>query len=277
MPASATRRSGSSCSRSWIAALAVRVASTTHPPGSRARSRSRLAEPAAVQTRARQLSGRDAPGITVWRRSPASRWRSTAGRERAAIGSRLFGHWFLTHGNQPRHHRRRRVHRHSRPRTWRSSQDAVSSSRAARHGDLEWERCAATLGGILTSLVRFSNRVRGRLMVLRELSIDIVADHDRVGHRGAGESARRTESRARCHLGFFLILEESGCASAISRASRRRRQHRADQPPHDRPARRGGRRAGLPNGTITSLANLSKQYAYAVVDVRMPTARTSIA
>ena len=33
----------------------------------------------------------------------------------------------------------------------------------------------------------------------------------------------------------------------------------------------------FPNGTVTALANLSKLFAYAIVDVRWPTARTSTA
>jgi len=75
---------------------------------------------------------------------------------------------------------------------------------ARRHatGDLEWERRAATLGGILTSLVTVSIAFVAGLMVLRELSIDIVPIMTGAGIAG-WRSASRTESRARCHLGIF--------------------------------------------------------------------------
>ena len=149
--------------------------------------------------------------------------------------------------------------------------DHLQLKLARRHApaDLEWQRRAATLGGILTSLVTVTVGFVAILMLLRELSIDVAADPDRRRHRGAGDRLRRAEPGARRHLRLFpdprgpgarrRLARINGVAGTVEQINLRTIVLRDGE----------GAVQVFPNGTITALANLSKQFAYAIVDVRV--------
>jgi small-conductance mechanosensitive channel len=142
---------------------------------------------------------------------------------------------------------------------------------ARRHatGDLEWQRRAATLGGILTSTVTVSVGFVAVLMLLRELAIDIVPILTGAGIAGLAIGFGAQNLVRDVISGFFLILEDqvrigdlariNGVAGTVEQINLRTIVLRDGE---------GGVQV-FPNGTITALANLSKQYAYAVVDVRV--------
>ena len=142
---------------------------------------------------------------------------------------------------------------------------------ARRHasGDLEWQRRAATLGGILTSLVTATVGFVAILMLLRELSIDIVPILTGAGIAGLAIGFGAQNLVRDVISGFFLILEDqvrvgdlariNGVAGTVEQINLRTIVVRDGE----------GAVQVFPNGTITALANLSKQFAYAVVDVRV--------
>jgi small conductance mechanosensitive channel len=135
--------------------------------------------------------------------------------------------------------------------------------------DLEWQRRATTLGGILTSLVTAGVGFIAILMVLRELAIDIVPILTGAGIAGLAIGFGAQNLVRDVISGFFLILEDqvrigdlasiNGVTGILEQVNLRTILLRdADGAVHV-----------FPNGTITALANLSKQYAYAVVDFRI--------
>jgi small conductance mechanosensitive channel len=135
--------------------------------------------------------------------------------------------------------------------------------------DLEWQRRAATLGGILTSLVTVTVAFVAVLMVMRELAIDIVPILTGAGIAGLAIGFGAQNLVRDVISGFFLILEDqvrvgdlariNGVAGTVEQINLRTIILRDVE----------GAVQVFPNGTITALANLSKQYAYAVVDVRV--------
>ena len=135
--------------------------------------------------------------------------------------------------------------------------------------DLEWQRRAATLGGILTNLVTASVAFVAILMLLRELSIDVVPILTGAGIAGLRDRFGAQEPRPRRHFRFFLILEDqvrvgdlariNGVGGTVEQINLRTIVLRDDE----------GAVQVFPNGTVTALANLSKQFAYAIVDVRV--------
>src|SRR4029078_9860476 len=135
--------------------------------------------------------------------------------------------------------------------------------------DLEWQRRATTLGGILTSLVTTAVAFVAVLMLLRELSVDIVPILTGAGIAGLAIGFGAQNLVRDVISGFFLILEDqvrigdlariNGVAGVVEQINLR-----TIVLPH----REGGVQV-FPNGTITALANLSKQFAYAIVDVRV--------
>src|SRR5438874_73589 len=137
------------------------------------------------------------------------------------------------------------------------------------HADLEWQRRAATLGGILTSLVTASVVFLAILMLLRELSIDVLPILTGAGIAGLAIGFGAQNLVRDVISGFFLILEDqvrvgdiariNGIAGTVEQINLRTIVLRDVE----------GAVQMFPNGTITSLANLSKQFAYAVVDVRV--------
>jgi moderate conductance mechanosensitive channel len=135
--------------------------------------------------------------------------------------------------------------------------------------DLEWQRRATTLGGILTSLVTATVAFVAVLMLLRELSIDVVPILTGAGIAGLAIGFGAQNLVRDIISGFFLILEDqvrigdlariNGVAGVIEQINLRTIVIRDGD----------GAVQVFPNGTITALANLSKQFAYAVVDLRV--------
>ena len=140
-----------------------------------------------------------------------------------------------------------------------------------RHGtaDLEWQRRAATLSGILTSMVSVSVGFVAILMLLRELTIDVVPILTGAGIAGLAVGFGAQNLVRDVISGFFLILEDqvrigdaariNGVGGTVEQINLRTIVVRDGE----------GAVQVFPNGTITSLANLSKQFAFAVVDVRV--------
>jgi len=143
----------------------------------------------------------------------------------------------------------------------------LSRRRAA--GDLEWQRRAATLSGILTSMVTATVGFVAILMTLRELTIDILPILTGAGIAGLAIGFGAQNLVRDVISGFFLILEDqvrigdlariNGVAGMVEQINLRTIIVRDGE----------GAVQVFPNGTITALANLSKQFAYAVVDVRI--------
>ena len=135
--------------------------------------------------------------------------------------------------------------------------------------DLEWQRRAATLGGILTNLVTASVVFVAVLMLLRELSIDVLPILTGAGIAGLAIGFGAQNLVRDVISGFFLILEDqvrvgdqariNGVGGTIEQINLRTIVLRDAE----------GAVQVFPNGTITALANLSKQFAYAIVDVRV--------
>ena len=135
--------------------------------------------------------------------------------------------------------------------------------------DLEWQRRATTLGGILTSLVTAVVGFVAILMMLRELSIDVVPILTGAGIAGLAIGFGAQNLVRDIISGFFLILEDqvrigdlariNGVAGIVEQINLRTIVLRDGD----------GAVQVFPNGTITALANLSKQFAYAVVDLRV--------
>jgi moderate conductance mechanosensitive channel len=142
---------------------------------------------------------------------------------------------------------------------------------ARRHAttDLEWQRRAATLGGILTSLVTATVAFVAILMLLRELTIDVLPILTGAGIAGLAIGFGAQNLVRDVISGFFLILEDqvrvgdlariNGVAGTVEQINLRTIMVRDGD----------GAVQVFPNGTITALANLSKQFAYAVVDLRV--------
>jgi len=143
----------------------------------------------------------------------------------------------------------------------------LSRRRAA--GDLEWQRRAATLSGILTSMVTATVGFVAILMTLRELTIDILPILTGAGIAGLAIGFGAQNLVRDVISGFFLILEDQVRIGAIARINGV--AGTVEQSNLRTLLRRDGEGAVqvFPNGTITALANLSKQFAYAVVDVRI--------
>jgi small conductance mechanosensitive channel len=136
-------------------------------------------------------------------------------------------------------------------------------------GDLEWQRRAATLAGILTSLVTAVVGFVVILMLLRELTIDVLPILTGAGIAGLAIGFGAQNLVRDVISGFFLILEDqvrigdlariNGVSGVVEQINLRTIVLRDGE----------GAVQVFPNGTITALANLSKQFAYAVVDMRV--------
>jgi small conductance mechanosensitive channel len=142
-------------------------------------------------------------------------------------------------------------------------------ARGHASGDLEWQRRASTLGGILTSLVTATVGFVAILMLLRELSIDVLPILTGAGIAGLAIGFGAQNLVRDVISGFFLILEDqvrigdlariNGIAGTVEQINLRTIVLRDVE----------GAVQVFPNGTITALANLSKQFAYAIVDMRV--------
>ena len=141
--------------------------------------------------------------------------------------------------------------------------------RRQSHGDLEWQRRATTITGILTSLVTISVGFVAILMLLRELSIDVSPVLTTAGIAGLAVGFGAQNLVRDVISGFFLILEDqvrvgdlvriNNSSGIVEQINLRTIVMRDDE----------GAVQVFPNGTINSLANLSKHYAYAVIEIRV--------
>jgi small conductance mechanosensitive channel len=224
---------------------------------------------AAVQARAQQLTR----ALTVLAYGVAVLAAATLALGRFGINEprwdpRLFGHWLLTHGvnlliivvgafivvraaNLAIEHLQFKL------------------ARGHVSGDLEWQRRAATLGGILTSLVTAGVGFVAILMILRELSIDVLPILTGAGIAGLAIGFGAQNLVRDVISGFFLILEDqvrvgdaariNGVAGSVEQINLRTIVLRDVE----------GAVQVFPNGTITALANLSKQFAFAIVDLKV--------
>jgi moderate conductance mechanosensitive channel len=142
-------------------------------------------------------------------------------------------------------------------------------SRRHASTDLEWQRRATTLGGILTSLVTTAVVFVAALMLLRELSVDIVPILTGAGIAGLAIGFGAQNLVRDVISGFFLILEDqvrigdlariNGVAGVVEQINLRTIVLRDVE----------GAVQMFPNGTISALANLSKAFSYAVVDFKI--------
>jgi small conductance mechanosensitive channel len=142
---------------------------------------------------------------------------------------------------------------------------------AQRHAgsDLEWQRRAQTLSGVLTRLVTVSFAFLAILMVLRELSLDVMPILTGAGIAGLAIGFGAQNLVRDVISGFFMILEDqvrvgdlariNGITGSVEQINLRTIVLRDGE----------GAVHAFPNGTITALANLSKQYAFATVDIRV--------
>jgi small conductance mechanosensitive channel len=251
-----------------VAAVAVRVATVlVH------RALNALdvvgADRAAVHARAKQLTR----ALTALAYGVAALASISLALERLGVNEqrwnpRVFAHWFLTDGVNLVIIL---VGAFIVVRTANLAIDHLQFKLARRHGagDLEWQRRSATLGGILTRLVTVTVGFVATLMVLRELAIDVVPILTGAGIAGLAIGFGAQNLVRDVISGFFLILEDqvrvgdqariNGVGGIVEQINLRTLVLRDGE---------GGVQV-FPNGTITTLANLSKQYAYAIVDVRV--------
>jgi moderate conductance mechanosensitive channel len=133
--------------------------------------------------------------------------------------------------------------------------------------DLERQRRAATLGSILSSILTALVFFLAGLMVLREMSIDIMPLLTGAGIAGLAIGFGAQNLVRDVISGFFMILEDQVRVGDVARIQsvtgvveeiklRTVVLRDADGAVHV-----------FPNGTVTTLANLSKDFAYAVADV----------
>ena len=169
--------------------------------------------------------------------------------------------------DQRRHHRDRRVHRGARgePGDRAPRAQARTTACANRSGVAAPGRDA---GGILGSLVTVSVGFIAVLMLLRELTIDVVPILTGAGIAGLAIGFGAQNLVRDVISGFFLILEDqvrvgdlariNGVGGTVEQVNLRTIVLRDGD----------GAVQVFPNGTVTALANLSKQFSYAIVDVR---------
>jgi small conductance mechanosensitive channel len=135
--------------------------------------------------------------------------------------------------------------------------------------DLEWQRRASTLGGILIRLVTVTVWSLAALMLLRELSIDVLPILTTAGIAGLAIGFGAQNLVRDVISGFFMILEDqvrvgdmariNGVTGVIEQVNLRTMVLRDGE----------GAVHVFPNGTVTALANLSKQFSNAIVDLRV--------
>jgi len=223
----------------------------------------------AVQARARQL----VRALTVLAYGVAALASVSLALDRFGVHEpawdpRLFGHWVLLHGVNLAIIV---VGAFIVTRAANLAIEHLQFKLARRHaaGDLEWQRRAATLSGILTSLVTATVGFVAILMLLRELTIDIVPILTGAGIAGLAIGFGAQNLVRDVISGFFLIMEDqvrigdlariNGVAGMVEQINLRTIVLRDGE----------GAVQVFPNGTITALANLSKQYSYAIVDMRV--------
>jgi small conductance mechanosensitive channel len=135
--------------------------------------------------------------------------------------------------------------------------------------DLEWQRRASTLASLLTHLISVTVGFVAVLMLLKELTLDVMPILTGAGIAGLAVGFGAQNLVRDVISGFFLILEDQVRIGDLARINNV--TGKVEQINLRTIVLRDGDGAVqvFPNGTITALANLSKQYAYAVVDVRV--------
>ena len=139
-----------------------------------------------------------------------------------------------------------------------------------RHeADDEWQRRMATLAGIMSSTVTGCVGFIAVLMVLQQLSLDVMPILTGAGIAGLAVGFGAQNLVRDVISGFFLILEDRVRIGDIVRINAV--TGKVEQLNLRTLVLRDGDGAQhvFPNGNITSLANLSKHFAYAVVDVKV--------
>jgi moderate conductance mechanosensitive channel len=135
--------------------------------------------------------------------------------------------------------------------------------------DLEWQRRTSTLAGILSRLVSSVVWFVALLMLLRELSIDVLPLITGAGIAGLAIGFGAQNLVRDVISGFFLILEDQirvGDSARINNVT-----GSIEQISLRTIVLRDGEGAVhvFPNGTVTALANLSKHFSFAIVDVKV--------
>ena len=135
--------------------------------------------------------------------------------------------------------------------------------------DLEWQRRATTITGLLESIVTVAIGFIAVMMLLQELAVDIRPILAGAGIAGLAIGFGAQNLVRDVISGFFLILEDqvrvgdiakiNGVGGTVEQINLRTIVLRDGE----------GAVQVFPNGTINTLANMSKIYAYAVVDVRV--------
>lgn len=135
--------------------------------------------------------------------------------------------------------------------------------------DFEWQRRATTLTGILNSVVTVVVAFVAVLMLLRELAIDVLPLLTGAGIAGLAIGFGAQNLVRDVISGFFLILEDqirigdlariNGIGGTVEQINLRTIVLRDAE----------GAVQVFPNGTVNTLANLSKQFAFAIVDLRI--------
>ncbi|MEP7304581.1 MAG: mechanosensitive ion channel domain-containing protein [Acidobacteriota bacterium] len=142
---------------------------------------------------------------------------------------------------------------------------------SGRHTQIDPEalRRATTRSGVLTSVVTVSVAFVAVLMVLRELSIDVMPILTGAGIAGLAIGFGAQNLVRDIISGFFLIIEDQVRVGDIARINGV--GGKVEQINLRTIVLRDGEGAVqvFPNGTVTALANLSKLFAYAIVDVRV--------
>jgi len=224
---------------------------------------------AAVHARAQQLTR----ALTVLAYGVAALGAITLALDRFGINEpewdpRAFVHWALTHGVNLLIIA---VGGFIVVRSANLAIDHLQFKLARRHNstDLEWQRRATTLGGILTSLVTATVGFVVVLMLLRELSIDVLPILTGAGIAGLAIGFGAQNLVRDVISGVFLILEDQVGIGDIARINGV--QGMVEQINLRTIVLRDGEGAVqvFPNGTITALANLSKQFAFATVEVKV--------
>jgi small conductance mechanosensitive channel len=146
-------------------------------------------------------------------------------------------------------------------------QHRVGRSHSA--ADLEWQRRASTIRGVLTKLVTVTVVFLAILMLLRELSIDIVPILTGAGIAGLAVGFGAQNLVRDVISGFFILLEDQIRVGDVARINNV--VGSVEEIKLRTILIRDGEGAVhvFHNGGITALANMSKHFAYAVVDVRV--------
>lgn len=145
-----------------------------------------------------------------------------------------------------------------------------TSSRDRVQNEIEWHRRAATLTAILSNVVTVVVGMMAGVMVLRELSVDVVPILTGAGIAGLAVGFGAQNLVRDVISGFFFLLEDQvrvgdtvrlqNIVGTVEQLNLRTMVVRDGD----------GAVNIFPNGTITSLANLSKGFSTGNVDVMVP-------